>query len=95
MSNERHNKITADRLSDIFCIGLERAKQTLQVTRQRGTRSAILPIGRRYCADLMYDVKRLNKKLQQTRCGEKLIQSETTRQVRCIPINVALKLCII
>ena len=45
VSNERHNKITADRLSDIFCIGLERAKQTLQVTRQRGTRSAILPIG--------------------------------------------------
>ena len=62
VSNERHNKITADRLSDIFCIGLERAKQTLQVTRQRGTRSAILPIGRRYRADLMYDVKRLNGK---------------------------------
>ena len=47
VSNEQHNKITADRLSDIFCIGLERAKQTLQLTRQQGTRSAILPIGQR------------------------------------------------
>ena len=58
VSSERHSKITADRLSDIFCIGPVRAKQTLRVTRQRGTRSAILPIGRRYRADLMYDVKR-------------------------------------
>ena len=32
----------------------------LRETRQRGTRSAILPIGRRYRADRMYDVKRLN-----------------------------------
>ena len=90
-----HNKITADRLSDIFCIGLERAKQTLQVTRQQGTRSAILPIGQRYRADLMYDVKRLNGKFATDTLWEKLIQSETTRQVRFIPINVALKLCII
>ena len=62
VSTERHSKIAADRLSDIFCIGLERAKQTLQITQQRGTRSAILPIGRRYRADSMYDAKRLNRK---------------------------------
>lgn len=62
VSHERHNTITADKLSDMLCIGPDRAKQMLRVTRQQGTRSAILPIGRRYRADRMYDVKRLSGK---------------------------------
>ena len=62
VSHERHNKVTADRLSDMLCIGPERAKQMIRVTRQQGVRSAILPIGRRYRADRMYDVKRLSGK---------------------------------
>jgi len=62
VSHERHNKVTADKLSDMLCIGPERAQQMLRVTRQQGVRSAILPIGRRYRADRMFDVKRLSGK---------------------------------
>ena len=62
VSHERHNKISADKISEILCIGPDKAAQMLRVTRQRGTRSAILPIGRRYRADRMYDVKRLEGK---------------------------------
>jgi hypothetical protein len=58
ISNERHSKITADRLAERFGIGPERAKATLRATTQRGLRSAILPIGRRYQADRMFGVRR-------------------------------------
>ena len=62
VSHERHNKISADKIAEVLCIGPEKAAQMLRVTRQRGTRSAILPIGRRYRADRMYDVRRLEGK---------------------------------
>jgi hypothetical protein len=62
VSTERHSKITADHIAERFGIGPERAKETLRVTSQRGLQSAILPIGRRYCADKMFDVKRLKGK---------------------------------
>ena len=61
-STERHAKISAEVLADRFAIGIERAKHTLQATLQRGVRSAILPIGRRYRADRQFRVKRLNGK---------------------------------
>ena len=47
-STERHVKISAEVLADRFGIGLERERQTLKATTQRGTRSALLPISRRY-----------------------------------------------
>eukprot|EP00978_Attheya_sp_CCMP212_P022615 scaffold67703_cov46-Attheya_sp.AAC.1 len=62
ISTERHTKITADSLAERFCLGPERAKQTIRVTTQRGTRSAILPITQRYQADRRFEVKRLNTK---------------------------------
>ena len=62
VSSERHNQVSADNISEILGIGPNKAKQMLRITRQRGTRSAILPIGRRYRTDRMYDVKRLNGK---------------------------------
>ena len=62
VSNERHKKVTANSLSELFGISPQRAAQTVRATRQRGVRSAILPIGRRYRADRMYDTKRLNGK---------------------------------
>ena len=43
-------------------IGLERARQTLRATTQRGTRSALLPISRRYWADRQFGVKQLTGK---------------------------------
>ena len=44
-------------------IGPKRAQATIDATTQRGTRSAVLPIARRYRADRMYNVQRLNCKL--------------------------------
>ena len=62
VSSDRHNQVSAENISGILRIGPNKAKQMLSVTRQRGTRSATLPIGRRYRADRMYDAKRLNGK---------------------------------
>ena len=62
VSKERHANITAETLSENFGIGPERAKATLRATTQRGTKSAILPIARRYRADRMFDVPRLRSK---------------------------------
>ena len=54
----------------------------MKVTTQRGTRSALMPISRRYRADRMFQVKRLNgkfaadtlfsdcKSLSQNTCGQ-------------------------
>ena len=61
-SNERHQKLTAEVLADRFGIGVERARLTLRATLQRGMRSAILPISRRYRADRQFNVKRLKGK---------------------------------
>ena len=57
VSHERHLKLTAESLADLWSIGLKRAQDTLNATTQRYTRSAILPIARRYRADRMYNVK--------------------------------------
>ena len=61
-SNERHKKLDAMALSEKWGIGLKRAEATLLCTTQRGTRSAILPLSRRYRADRMYNLKRLDSK---------------------------------
>ena len=61
-SRERHNKVTANLVAQRFGIGIERARQTMRSTLQRGTRSAILPISRRYRADRRFGVKRLDGK---------------------------------
>ena len=62
VSTERHVKVSAELLADRFGIGPKRAQRTLRVTTQRGVRSAILPIGRRYRADRVFGVKRLTGK---------------------------------
>lgn len=62
VSHERHSKINENTLYDRFCIGIHRARATLRATTQKGLRSAILPIGRRYRADRVFDVKRLSGK---------------------------------
>ena len=55
--------MSAEVLADRFGIGLERARQTLKATTQRGTRSALLPISRRYRADRHFGVKRITANL--------------------------------
>ena len=62
VSTDRHSRTTANLIADRFGIGIQRARATMQVTRNRGTRSAILPLARRYRADRRYEVKRLNSK---------------------------------
>ena len=61
-SSKRHAKLSAEVLADQFAIGLQQARETLKATLQRGMRSAILLIARRYRADWQYSVKRLNGK---------------------------------
>ena len=61
-STQRHSAVTSQSLSEHWGIGIKRAQATLDATTQRGTRSAILPISRRYRADRMYRVKRLEGK---------------------------------
>ncbi|CAJ1965439.1 unnamed protein product [Cylindrotheca closterium] len=62
VSTERHTKATAENLSERLGIGLHRARATLRSTLQRGTRSAILPLARRYRADRMFLRPRLKGK---------------------------------
>jgi hypothetical protein len=62
VSSERHSKVTAELVAERFGISPVRAQRTLRVTTQRGVRSAILPISRRYRADRMFAVKRLQGK---------------------------------
>lgn len=61
-STERHSHATAEALSERFGIGIIRARKTLAATTQRGTRSAILPLERRYHADRRFGLRRLNGK---------------------------------
>ena len=61
-SKGRHKQLTSLQLAEDWCIGYRRAEATLKATTQNATRSAILPISRRYRADRRYNVKRLNGK---------------------------------
>ena len=60
ISHSRHKKATAEILSELWCIGTKKAAATIDATTQHGTRSAILPLSRRYRADRVYSLKRLN-----------------------------------
>ena len=62
VSKKRCAQLTADSLAELWGIGPKRALATLLATMQRGIRSAILPLTRWYCADRMYNIKRLNRK---------------------------------
>ena len=83
-SNERHTSITSDQLSERWNIGMKQAQQTLRVTTQRGVRTAILPLSRRYRTDRMFNQKKLRNQKFYTdtlfgRC--KSISSNTCAQI--------------
>ena len=59
ISTDRHKKLTAESISELWGIGKSRAMATIDATTQNGTRSAILPLSRRYRADRRYNLKRL------------------------------------
>jgi hypothetical protein len=50
-SHTRHSKLSPEHLARTWNIGLDRAKDTIQVTTQRGIRFAIHPIHQRYRVD--------------------------------------------
>ena len=60
VSHARHLKASAKLISDLWRIGLKRSQATVGVTTQRETRSAILPLSRRYRADRVFSMCRLN-----------------------------------
>ena len=62
ISFDRHRKTNIDNLAENWCIGKRKAADTINVTTQRGIRSAILPLSRRYRADRQFGTKRLNSK---------------------------------
>jgi hypothetical protein len=49
ITSERHSSVTFENLSCKWNIGLETAKRTLQVTTQRGIRTAVHPLHHRRC----------------------------------------------
>jgi hypothetical protein len=61
-SSKRHSSQTPEELSNMWHIGIETAKKTLKVTMNRGIRSAVLPLSRRYRTDLFYRKKHLHGK---------------------------------
>jgi hypothetical protein len=58
-TEERRSKVTPEQLADHWIIGLDTARQTLKCTTHCFRRSALLPLSRRYKADRMYQVPRL------------------------------------
>ena len=58
-SSNRHTDVSAEDLSERWCISLKPAKETLKKTTHRFIRSALLPLSRRYRADRMFNKKTL------------------------------------
>ena len=50
-ANARHSKITPEHVAKLMNIGMDKAKQMLRVTTQKGIRTAVHPITRRYRVD--------------------------------------------
>ena len=59
ISGDRRSTITPESLAERWFIGLDTAKQTLVHTTQRVIRSALLPLSRRYKADRIFQLPRL------------------------------------
>ena len=59
ISGDRKSDITPESLAERWLIGLDTAKQTLAKTTQRLVRSALLPLSRRYKADRIFQLPRL------------------------------------
>lgn len=55
LSKERHSQVSPEELADRWCIGLTQAKNTIEVTTQTSARSALMPAGRRYRADRVFE----------------------------------------
>ena len=63
ISKERHPRVTPEDLSERWGSGLTNATNTIRVTTQKETRSAILPLRRRYRADRVFERPLLREQL--------------------------------
>eukprot|EP00980_Cylindrotheca_fusiformis_P016016 scaffold4712_cov68-Cylindrotheca_fusiformis.AAC.1 len=59
VSSQRHTNTTAEDLSEVWGINLEQTRMTLEATTQHHSRSAVLPLSRRYRMDRMFEPVRL------------------------------------
>lgn len=59
ISTERHSNTTPEDLSELWGISVEQARMTLDASTQHHSRSAIMPLSRRYRMDRMFEPKRL------------------------------------
>ena len=59
VSGDRKSDVTPQSLAERWLIGLDTAKKNLEKTTQRLVRSAILPLSRRYKADQIFQLPRL------------------------------------
>jgi hypothetical protein len=59
ISDERRSDVSPESLADRWCIGIDQARLTLEHTTQRLVRSALLPLTRRYKADRIFQLPRL------------------------------------
>ena len=60
VSHARHFKESAELIDELWCIGINISQATLGATTQRGIKSAILPLARRYRADRVFSMRWLN-----------------------------------
>ena len=60
LSSKRHSITTPEDLSKRWGLSLAQAALTLKATTQRLTRSALMPLARRYRADRMFDVRQIH-----------------------------------
>ena len=51
LSTARHSKHTVEHISNLFTVGIEKAKEILLTTTQKGVRQAVQPLTRRYRVD--------------------------------------------
>ena len=63
LSRKRHPDLIATSLYELWHIGPNQAKATMEGTTQRGMQSKIMPLIRRYLSNYMYYIKRLQGRI--------------------------------
>ena len=76
LSENRHSSTTAEDLSERWGLSIPQSALTRKETTQKLTRSAIIPLARRYRADWMFNVRRIH-----------MTMSTNTMDARCQSIH--------
>ena len=62
MSHSYHLKVSVKLIAELWCIGIEKKKETLEATTQQVTGSDILLLSLRYRADRVFRSRRINER---------------------------------